>query len=298
MIDHLTQVGDCNPPSWLQREGPGGDEHGEFTRSTAATAAAFSAGGPAAEQLGDLGLSLVPVNGGPTYALTRSEPATDRIGRWLARRHLCSRSVWLMRHGETWSNRSGLLSGARHGRQMGLLPGARAELTAHRLPPDSLVVHSDLQRSRESAAMLATDSCAPLFETPLLRELDFGAFEGRNIRNMCREDHAFRRLFLDGDAAASHHGAESLVHGVLRANRLFIQLDAALMEPRFSRVRSIVLVGHAVINRSIQILRDRAFDPSRGQFICEAGNETWPWMRNGETVSLDIARTNALQGIS
>ena len=47
---------------------------------------------------------------------------------------------------------------------------------------------SDLKRAIETAAMIAAPHCLPVATTPALRELDFGAWEGKNLSDLWSED--------------------------------------------------------------------------------------------------------------
>ena len=95
--------------------------------------------------------------------------------------------LWLVRHGETVWNAAGRVQGrsdpelSETGCEQARRLGSRLEHTAF-----TAVVSSDLQRAVQTAKLALPD--APLQTDPRLRELDFGAWEGRTWGEVAAAD--------------------------------------------------------------------------------------------------------------
>ncbi len=120
------------------------------------------------------------------------------------------RRLLLIRHGATEANERGRFQGWSHA---GLSEGGRAEVErtrnglAGRAVPD-LVVSSDLPRALETARLLFPD--ADLQTDRRLRELSFGAFEGRSHQELLEADSPGYRAWLDDPDGAPPPSGESL----------------------------------------------------------------------------------------
>ena len=90
------------------------------------------------------------------------------------------RTVWLVRHGESTWNASGLVQGQADGPVLSAVGRQQAENVAdvvRHLPVDTMVV-SDLARARETAAVIGPRLGIDWAYDPALRERNFGAAEG------------------------------------------------------------------------------------------------------------------------
>ena len=98
--------------------------------------------------------------------------------------------LWLIRHGRTRLSEEGRYQGAL---DEGLSSAGRAELKKAPFCPQRVYVSPAL-RARETAAILFPR--ARQIEVPALREMDFGAFEGRGWWEMAED--AEYRAWVDG----------------------------------------------------------------------------------------------------
>lgn len=167
----------------------------------------------------------------------------------------------LVRHGETVENRSGILQGHLPGR---LTPQGRrqAECLAMKLAGErfSAVVCSDLARSYDTAAVIASAAGMLPVSTPLLREIDWGCFTGR------KGDEA--RL-MGSDASV-----ETAAHMYGRAG------DFLRFLCRHFNGQRVVVVGHGCFNRAI-IARVASAGPE--------GMKTIPLMDNAGFMELSYS---------
>ena len=179
--------------------------------------------------------------------------------------------VWLLRHGATACNDERRYQGWLDIplSERGLEELRRAEIT-----PAAVYV-SPLRRARQTAAVLFPE--AELVEVPALREMDFGAFEGRNYQEMA-DDPAYR-AWVEGGCVGETPGGESRAAFSNRVCEAFSALvDAALDagEPR------LVILAHggtqmAALQRYALPRRDY-FDwrgPLAGGFVLETDASTW-----------------------
>lgn len=88
------------------------------------------------------------------------------------------------------------------------------------------VVSSDLRRARDTALAIAAPHGLSVEVTPALRELDFGAWEGRDLRDLWREQpEAARAWEADIEHTPPSFG-ESVRDLELRVRDFWHQLDA------------------------------------------------------------------------
>ena len=103
---------------------------------------------------------------------------------------------------------------------------------------------SDLERSRESAHLLATNSRYPVSELSDLREIHLGEWEGLSFAEVIRR---FPDKFEERGKDIAYYrvpGGESFVDCSQRVLAAFHKIVAEMTEP-------IVIVGHAGVNRLI-----------------------------------------------
>jgi broad specificity phosphatase PhoE len=89
-------------------------------------------------------------------------------------------NLWVVRHGETTWNRRGLVQGQDDSATLTPEGCLQAERLAERFAeqPVGAIYSSDLHRARQTAAPLAAVLGLALRIDPLLRERDFGTYEG------------------------------------------------------------------------------------------------------------------------
>lgn len=124
--------------------------------------------------------------------------------------------IYLLRHGATAYNREHRYQGAT---DSPLSPEGRAALERADIAPDVVYISPAL-RARQTAEILFP--AAALTEVPDLREMDFGAFEGRNYIEM--EHDAAYRAWVDGGCVDRAPGGESRAEFSERVCRTFASL--------------------------------------------------------------------------
>ena len=111
--------------------------------------------------------------------------------------------IIIIRHGETEWNKTGRFQGhsdvplSAEGR-------AQAEALGRNLAVDHVdaIYASDLTRAMETAAPLAARFGLPVISDPQLRELNFGAWEGRNFNDVNAENpNAMKNFYTDPERA-------------------------------------------------------------------------------------------------
>lgn len=165
-------------------------------------------------------------------------PTTNRFSSWLefSRRSMnssitdSSRTIlYLVRHGETDYNRKRIMQGGGIDSCLNQTGREQAEVLADRLADVSfdVIYSSPLRRARETAEILARrHEPIPRNELDALREMDWGAFEGKppsderdtalqEIKSSWRDGHFDRRI-EDGESVLdvqqrATHAAEHLV---------------------------------------------------------------------------------------
>jgi broad specificity phosphatase PhoE len=96
--------------------------------------------------------------------------------------------VWLVRHAAP-TTPTGITVGAGDPPlSVSGLAHARATAASLAERPVSRVWSSDLRRAIETATLIAAPHGLAVESTPALREFDFGAWEGRDLRDLWRED--------------------------------------------------------------------------------------------------------------
>ena len=139
----------------------------------------------------------------------------------------------LVRHGETYDNAKKILQGQIQGElnETGII---QAEQVRDELAQEAIdaFVASDLNRSIQTAQIIAEPHHKAVVTTPLLRERDWGEFTGKyipDLENMVWPDNV-----------------ESLEHLQQRARQF---LD--FLRTRFPNQR-VVAVGHGIVNQAVQ----------------------------------------------
>ncbi len=162
--------------------------------------------------------------------------------------------IWLLRHGETALSRARRYQGRL---DTTLSPEGRAMLRRADFTPER-VYTTPLRRCAETAAILFPG--AALIPVSDLREMDFGAFEGRSAEEM-REDAAYR-AWVEGGCLGFCPGGEDKAGFTRRVCESF----AALLEEALSRgEQRLVIVAHGGTQMAVL---ERWGRPERPYFAC------------------------------
>ena len=178
-------------------------------------------------------------------------------------------NIWLLRHGATVYNDERRYQGRL---DAPLSPQGLAALRRADFDPGVVYV-SPMLRARQTAAVLFPE--AELVEIPDLREMDFGAFEGRNYQELA-DDPAYR-AWVEGGCIDKTPGGESRAVFSNRICAAFSTLVDAALDVEKSQL---VILTHggtqmAALERYALPRRDY-FDwlgPLGGGFILDAS----PW---------------------
>ena len=179
--------------------------------------------------------------------------------------------VWLLRHGRTAYNREGRYQGRR---DIPLAPEGEAELRQADFAPETVWV-SPLCRARRTAEILFPSARQMVVED--LREMDFGAFEGRNYVEM-EHDPAYR-AWVDGGCMGRCPGGEDRAEF---CDRVCGAVERLLEEALARNEDGLTVVAHGgVLMASMErfALPERDyFDweaPNGGGFLLELEPELW-----------------------
>lgn len=141
--------------------------------------------------------------------------------------------VWLIRHGMTRLGEEKRYQGAL---DEGLSDRGRTELKQAEFTPARVYV-SPLRRARETAAILFP--AAEQIAVPDLREMDFGAFEGRGWWEM--EQNPAYRAWVEGSCVGKCPGGEDRAGFSARVQAAF---SALVEQERCAGASELVIVAH------------------------------------------------------
>ncbi len=142
-------------------------------------------------------------------------------------------TLYIVRHGETVDNVAKIMQGQRPGKLNATGVQQIEELAeVLRDVRFDAVVSSDLQRSYDSAMIIASKRMMDVVTTPLLRERDWGDFTGRYI--------------LDLKGLPMPDNVETMDEMLKRARR-FLDWVGERYEGQ-----TVLAVGHGIINKAIQ----------------------------------------------
>ncbi len=195
------------------------------------------------------------------------------------------KTLILVRHGETEWNSDRRIQGSvdvplsEVGRE-------QAAALAHELAEQGLLVDrvytSDLRRSRETGRVIAERlGVAEVSESPLLRELHCGEWEGRLIEELRTSETAHYEEWLD-DPAFVIPGGESILQLRSRAETFFEQERAEL--EKHGRV---LVVAHGLINRMVLSVLLR-LDPQRSRYFSQDNTAIDVFTWRGNRVYCDV----------
>lgn len=160
------------------------------------------------------------------------------------------KTIWLIRHGRTALQEEKRYQGRT---DAPLSSGGRGELKRASIQPDIVYV-SPLTRARETAAILFPE--AEQVPVPDFREMDFGAFEGRNYMEM--ENDPEYRSWVDGMCRGRCPGGESRREYTDRVCRAFTDL---LLLTEADPRGTLVIVAHG----GTQMALLERFSPDRNR---------------------------------
>ncbi len=141
--------------------------------------------------------------------------------------------VWLIRHGMTRLGEEGRYQGSL---DEGLSEKGKTALRSGDLRPEKVYV-SPARRARETAALLFPDSVQ--IPVPELREMDFGAFDGRGWWEM--ENDAQYRAWVAGNCRGRCPGGEDRDDFTERVCKAVLSI---LEEERAAGCAEVVFVAH------------------------------------------------------
>jgi probable phosphomutase (TIGR03848 family) len=161
-------------------------------------------------------------------------------------------TVILVRHGRTTANTAGVLAGRTAGVRLDDTGAAQAARTAERLAavPLAAVVTSPLERCRQTArAILRAQDGTPATATERgITECDYGAWQGRSLRELAKEP-LWKTVQTQPSAAAFPDG-ESMAAMQARSVAAVRRLDA-LYEAEHGAGAVWVAVSHGDIIKSV-----------------------------------------------
>ena len=195
----------------------------------------------------------------------------------------------LIRHGLTRGNLEGLYVGS--GTDLPLCEEGRAQLDALRgryaYPQVGTVFCSPLQRAVQTAELLFPSAEKKLL-VPDLREMDFGAYEGRPVKELVK-DPDFAR-WMDPSGGYTPPGAESAADFYRRCGQALLRLVEYLLKAGVPEA-ACVTHGGVIMNMLAQKAlpqrrpEDWMADPGCGYTVrCDAAM----WMRDGLVEAVDV----------
>ena len=141
--------------------------------------------------------------------------------------------LYLVRHGETEDNVNKIMQGQTQGRLTanGIV---QAQEVRDKMASESFaaIIASDLKRSVDTAMIIAEPHQMAVFQTPLLRERDWGGFTGRYIPDLKNE------VWPDD--------IETLENLLSRASEFIAYIKKTYQG------KKVLAVGHGIINKAIQ----------------------------------------------
>jgi broad specificity phosphatase PhoE len=118
----------------------------------------------------------------------------------------------------------------------------QAVLLAHRLRRESIdfCLASDLRRAQETATAICGPRGLTVQPEPLLREMNFGAWEGLTWLEICQGDDQVRTIWEAGLAALSPPDGETLQHVARRVGDFL----AAIADGEHAMTQTMLVVAH------------------------------------------------------
>ena len=156
--------------------------------------------------------------------------------------------LYIVRHGTTSWNEQRKLQGStdirlnEEGRRVALLTGEALKTLSF-----DRIYSSPLQRALETAHLICEREI-PIIQDERLKELNFGAYEGRSAIELQKDEQkAFRFFFSEPEKYHSMGGGEELEELCKRAAEFLVQE----IEPQTSNHNRIMIVGHGALNKAL-----------------------------------------------
>lgn len=179
--------------------------------------------------------------------------------------------VYLLRHGRTAYNDQRRYQGSS---DVPLSPAGEAELAPAGFEAQAVYV-SPMRRAEQTAARLFPGARQVVVDA--FREMDFGAFEGRNFQEMERD--ADYRAWVDGGCMGRCPGGESRTEFTARVVPAFAALVEAMLEQRRERVAVVAHGGVQMAAMERFALPQRTYfawnAPCGGGFVLETDRAFW-----------------------
>ncbi|MFQ9515908.1 MAG: histidine phosphatase family protein [Eubacterium sp.] len=157
--------------------------------------------------------------------------------------------IYIVRHGETIWNEKRLLQGSEdielnsNGRKLAGITGQRLENVHF-----DKIYSSPLIRAYETANLIRGHRNIPIIRDDRLRELSFGANEGKDSMKI-REDvnNPFHNFFSRPELYVAPKGGETLEHICERAKEFMEQV----IEPQAEELERVMIVAHGALNKAL-----------------------------------------------
>jgi probable phosphoglycerate mutase len=240
----------------------------------------------AADKLVNQALDGVAIE--PPAAPESSEAAAERIGRtWRSRGQQTPTTVMLLRHGVTEHTVSKLFSG--HGgadpglTELGREQAARAAAHIARRGPIDAILSSPMQRTRETAAVVAEQLGLDVEIEPRFTEMAFGEWDGYGFGEVLERWPDQMSRWLESPTVAPP-GGESMdsVYERVREAR-----DDLLRE---HEGRTVVVVSHVTpIKMMVRLALDASVDVIHRCELSPASFTTVQWWPDGHPVIQDFS---------
>ena len=161
--------------------------------------------------------------------------------------------IYIVRHGETFWNEKKLLQGStdielnENGKKLAVLTGEALKDTRI-----DRIYASPLKRAYETACLIRGDRDIPIIKNDLIREMNFGDYEGQNASELLKdESQSFKYFFKRPELYTPTANGETLEHLCERAGRFMETVIEPLADdPSMERV---MIVAHGAINKAMMM---------------------------------------------
>lgn len=154
------------------------------------------------------------------------------------------KTIFLVRHGTTLYNEKDLLQGRMDNplNEKGLMEARQVSeiLKEERI---EIIYHSPLKRAIQTSEEINSSHKTKLKELKSFIEIDLGDWEGQEFKKIIKEkSDIYQKWLIDPDIPIP--GGESF-------NQVFFRVKSGVNEIIKSHYKSILIVGHATVNRAI-----------------------------------------------
>lgn len=157
--------------------------------------------------------------------------------------------IYIVRHGETVWNKKRLLQGSTD-IELSEKGIELAKVTSEKLANVHFdkIYSSPLSRAYETANIMRGNRNIEIIKDNRLRELSFGANEGKNSLEMQKdENNPFHYFFSQPELYTPAEGGETLEHICKRAKEFLQQV----IEPQVDKLERIMIVAHGAMNKAL-----------------------------------------------